>query len=351
MARVTARAIARSEADPGVHRRGVAARSRAGRGPSCDPHLSDRPKRTGDRSRDGPRLDETVVDNVRSKLDASRAHVAFEVDAAVEQTVKLTKWLAYHYGPEDAADLADRAALTLRGARAHGHAGALSDHQREVRAFWERSELAVSGEWAAQQARRAREVGCAGALFPWRTINGEEASAYYAAGTAQYHIDADIAYALDQYVRVTGDTDLLFRHGVELLVETARMWAELGFFCESRGGRFVINKVTGPDEYTTVVDNNLFTNLMAAENLRIAADSVDRVRAESPADFGRPVDRIGFRDEEVVAWRRAADEIYIPYDDEAGVHLQDESFLDYEQWDFAGTPADRYPLLLHTTPW
>ena len=73
--------------------------------------------------------------------------------------------------------------------------------------------------------RRAREVGCAGALFPWRTINGEEASAYYAAGTAQYHIDADIAYALDQYVRVTGDTDFLFRHGVELLVETARMWA------------------------------------------------------------------------------------------------------------------------------
>ena len=79
-------------------------------------------------------------------------------------------------------------------------------------------------------------MGCSGALFPWRTINGEEASAYYAAGTAQYHIDADIAYALDQYVRVTGDTDFLFRHGVELLVETARMWAGLGFFSERHGG-------------------------------------------------------------------------------------------------------------------
>jgi len=364
-------------------------------------------------------FDETVIANARSKIDASRAHIAFEVDAAVGQTVKLTKWLAYHYGPEDAADLADRAARTLHRARGDGHAGALADHQREVSDFWERSEVVWEGEWAGQQAfhfslftilqaslrseghgvpakgltgtgyeghyfwdtetyvlpflihtspevarsllmhrvrmlpaarRRAREVGCSGALFPWRTINGEEASAYYAAGTAQYHIDADIAYALDQYVRVTGDTDLLFRHGVELLVDTARMWADLGFFSERRGGRFVINKVTGPDEYTTVVDNNLFTNLMAAENLRIAADSVDRLRVESPPDFRRLLDRTELRDEEVAAWRRAADQIYVPYDDQAGVHLQDDSFLDYEQWDFAGTPPDRYPLLLHYHP-
>jgi alpha,alpha-trehalose phosphorylase len=364
-------------------------------------------------------FDETAVANVRSKLDASRAHVAFEVDAAVGEPVRLTKWLAYHYGPEDAAELADRAALTLDRVRRNGHAGALADHQREVKDFWERSDVAWEGEWAGQQAlhfslftilqasrrseghgvpakgltgtgyeghyfwdtemyvlpflihtapevarsllmhrvrmlpaarRRAREVGCSGALFPWRTINGDEASAYYAAGTAQYHIDADIAYALDQYVRVTGDTDLLFRHGVELLVETARMWADLGFFSERHDGRFVINKVTGPDEYTTVVDNNLFTNLMAAENLTIAADAVDRLRAESSADFRWLIDRTGLRDEEVATWRRTAEAIYIPYDEQAGVHLQDDRFLDYEPWDFAGTPPDRYPLLLHYHP-
>ncbi|MBV9415284.1 MAG: beta-phosphoglucomutase family hydrolase [Solirubrobacterales bacterium] len=364
-------------------------------------------------------FDETVIANVHSKLDASRAHVAFEADVAAGQTVKITKWLAYHYGPGDAVDLADRVARTLHRARGNGHAGALADHQLQVRSFWERSEVLWEGEWAGQQAfhyslftilqaslrseghgvpakgltgtgyeghyfwdtetyvlpflihtspevarsllmhrirmlpaarARAREVGCSGALFPWRTINGEEASAYYAAGTAQYHIDADIAYAIDQYVRVTGDTDLLFKHGVEVLVETARMWADLGFYSERRGGRFVINKVTGPDEYTTVVDNNLFTNLMAAENMKIAADSVDRLRAESPADFRRLVDQIGLKDEEVAAWRRAADEIYIPYDERAAVHLQDDSFLDYERWDFAGTSPDRYPLLLHYHP-
>jgi alpha,alpha-trehalose phosphorylase len=198
--------------------------------------------------------------------------------------------------------------------------------------------------------RRAREVGCAGALFPWRTINGEEASAFYAAGTAQYHIDADIAYALDQYTRVTGDTDLMFRHGAEILVETARMWANLGFFSTRRGGKFVINKVTGPDEYTTVVDNNLFTNLMAAENLRLAADYVDQVRAESPPDYQRLVDRTGLTDEEVTVWRRAAEQIYIPYDEAAGVHLQDDDFLDQAPWDIAGTPPDRFPLLLHHHP-
>ena len=198
--------------------------------------------------------------------------------------------------------------------------------------------------------RRAAEVGASGALFPWRTINGEEASAYYAAGTAQYHIDADIAYAFDEYVRVTGDTDLMFRHGVELLVETARMWADLGFFSHRRGDQFVIHQVTGPDEYTTVVDNNLFTNLMAAENLRLAAHYVEWLRSESQPDYARLVERTRLTDDEIATWRRAAEVMYVPYDKEEGVHLQDDQFLDKEPWDFAGTPADRYPLLLHYHP-
>jgi len=201
-----------------------------------------------------------------------------------------------------------------------------------------------------QARRRAEEVGCAGALFPWRTINGAEASAYYAAGTAQYHIDADIAFALDQYVRMTGDTDLMFRHGVELLVETARMWADLGFFSARRGGQFVIHKVTGPDEYSTVVDNNVFTNLMAAENLRLAADYVELVRSESQPDYARLVESTGLTDDEVKIWRRAAGLMYVPYDKEKGVHLQDEGFLNQQPWDFSGTPPDHYPLLLHYHP-
>jgi alpha,alpha-trehalose phosphorylase len=118
------------------------------------------------------------------------------------------------------------------------------------------------------QARlRARELNQRGALFPWRTISGEEASAYYAAGTAQYHINAAIAYAVKKYCDITGDIDFMHRHGAEILVETARLWYDLGFFSSRQEGKFVIHSVTGPDEYTTVVNNNAYTNLMARENL------------------------------------------------------------------------------------
>jgi alpha,alpha-trehalose phosphorylase len=198
--------------------------------------------------------------------------------------------------------------------------------------------------------RRAAELGHAGALFPWRTIGGEEASAYYAAGTAQYHINADIAYAIDQYVRVTGDEEFLFRYGSEMLVETARMWVDLGFFSQRRGGRFVINGVTGPDEYSTVVDNNTYTNLMARENLRLASRTVRHLRNDHPADFRRLVERVQLGESEVDDWERAAELMYVSYDKTAGVHLQDDRFLELELWDFQGTPADHYPLLLHYHP-
>ncbi len=133
-----------------------------------------------------------------------------------------------------------------------------------------------------EQARaRARQLGHRGAMFPWRTINGEEASAYYAAGTAQYHINADIMYALRKYVQATGDEAFLRDYGAEMLVETARLWSDLGFYSETKGGQFCINAVTGPDEYNTVVNNNAYTNLMARENLRYAAETVESLRDDS----------------------------------------------------------------------
>ena len=133
------------------------------------------------------------------------------------------------------------------------------------------------------QARaRAGQLGHRGALFPWRTINGEEASAYYAAGTAQYHINADIMYAMCKYVAATGDERFLEECGAEMLVETARLWLDLGFYSSAKGGRFCINGVTGPDEYNTVVNNNAYTNLMARENLRYAAKTIEFLRSAKP---------------------------------------------------------------------
>ncbi|NIO15599.1 MAG: glycoside hydrolase family 65 protein [Deltaproteobacteria bacterium] len=197
---------------------------------------------------------------------------------------------------------------------------------------------------------RAREVNQTGALFPWRTINGDEASAYYAAGTAQYHINADIMYALKKYVEVTGDYEFLHDSGSEMLVETARLWRDLGHFNAKKAGKFCINGVTGPDEYNTVVDNNAFTNLMARENLRYAAETVELLKREKPDKLAVLVDRTGLDLSEVEEWKKAADMMYIPYDEERGIHLQDDSFQNKERWDFENTPREKYPLLLHYHP-
>ncbi len=202
---------------------------------------------------------------------------------------------------------------------------------------------------AARQ--RAREVSQRGILFPWRTIDGNEASAYYAAGTAQYHIDADVAYGLSQYVGATGDLEFLCREGIDILVGTARLWADLGFWRKQNGdSTFHIHGVTGPDEYTTVVNDNTYTNVLARFNLRRAADAVLEVRESDPDAYEQLVRRTKLREDELVEWRAAAAAMSIPFDEKVGIHPQDSRFLDREMWDLENTPADVRPLLLHHHP-
>ena len=200
----------------------------------------------------------------------------------------------------------------------------------------------------AKARERARELNLSGALFPWRTIAGEEASAYYQAGTAQYHLDADIAYALKRYVDVTGDRRTLLEVGVELLVGTARMWADLGFY--DAEGRFHLFTVTGPDEYTTVVNDNAYTNLMARLNLNYAASVIEELRDNDPDRFAAVCHDLGLDDVEVAGWRRAAESMHVPHDEERGINPQDAQFLEREVWDFENTPEEKYPLLLHYHP-
>jgi alpha,alpha-trehalose phosphorylase len=198
--------------------------------------------------------------------------------------------------------------------------------------------------------QRARELDQKGALFPWRTISGEEASAYYAAGTAQYHINAAIAYAIKKYVEVTGDYDFLCEYGAEVLVETARLWYDLGFFSERQGGKFCIHGVTGPDEYTTVVNNNAYTNMMARENLWYAVYAVEFLRDKHKKSYTQLAHLTGLDPAEPAEWRRAADNMFIPYDERTKINPQDDDFLDREVWDLAATPQDKFPLLLHYHP-
>ena len=197
---------------------------------------------------------------------------------------------------------------------------------------------------------RARELSQRGAMFPWRTISGEEASANYEAGTAQYHINADIMYALRKYVNATGDEQFLFDFGAEMLVETARLWCDLGFFSDRKGSKFCINGVTGPDEYKTVVNNNTYTNLMARENLRYAAETIDMLLTRNSEALEKLVFKTGLELSEVEEWKRAAENMYIPFDETTGIYPQDDSFLDRKPWQFGQTPPEKYPLLLFYHP-
>ncbi|MBS9534108.1 glycoside hydrolase family 65 protein [Mycobacterium sp. M1] len=181
---------------------------------------------------------------------------------------------------------------------------------------------------------RAAELGLAGAAFPWRTIRGQECSGYWPAGTAAWHINADIVMAFEQYRIVTGDRSLE-NDGLAVLVETARLWLSLGH--HDRHGVWHIYGVTGPDEYTAIVRDNVFTNLMAAHNLRTAAQACAR--------HPDTAHEMCVSTEEMAAWRAAADTVHIPYDEELGVHPQCEGFTSGPEWDFDG--RDTYPLLLN----
>jgi alpha,alpha-trehalose phosphorylase len=213
-----------------------------------------------------------------------------------------------------------------------------------------RNLLAFRYKMLPQARARAKELGHRGAMFPWRTISGEEASAYYAAGTAQYHINADIMYALRKYVQATGDEAFLRDFGAEMLVETARLWLDLGFYSAAKGGKFCINGVTGPDEYNAVVNNNAYTNLMARENLYYASQVIQSLHATEPEAYNALAHKTALEPSEVSAWMRAAGNMYVPYDEKLGIIPQDEEFLDKEPWDFRNTPADHYPLLLFYHP-
>ncbi len=183
----------------------------------------------------------------------------------------------------------------------------------------------------------AAELGLAGAAFAWRTIHGEECSGYWPAGTAAFHINADIAAAVVTYLNATEDEDFEREVGLPLLVETARLWRSLGQHDAS--GQFRIEGVTGPDEYSAVKDNNLYTNLMAQHNLAAAAKLAEKLQDEARG--------FGVTTEETASWRAAAEDMYIPYDENLKVHQQHDGFTHYARWDFKGTPADHYPLLLH----
>jgi alpha,alpha-trehalose phosphorylase len=320
--------------------------------------LADRCRRTLDRvKRQGAA--QQLVDQ-RDWLDGFWARSDVEVDGQPE-VQQAVRWNLFQLA--QATGRAEQSGVPAKGVSGSGYGGHYFwDTEIYVLPF-----LSYTSPWMARSAlrfrynmlaaarRRAEDMAQEGALFPWRTINGEEASAYYAAGTAQYHIDADISFALAKYVGASGDDDFMWREGVDILVETARLWADLGFWRErsvydGAARSFHIHGVTGPDEYTTVVNDNLFTNVMARFNLAKAAEVVRRLAEHDGAVFDQLVDRLEIEPHEVEDWATAAEAMSIPYDHGTGIHPQDSHFLDREVWDLKSTPPNHRPLLLHYHP-
>jgi len=315
--------------------------------------LVDRGRRTLDRVRaDGA---DAVFAAQHAFLDAfwKRSDVLISGDDAVQQAVR---WDLFQLAQASAR--ADAQGVPAKGLTGSGYSGHYFwDTEVYVLPFltytspdWARNALRMRAMMLPAARRRAAALNEAGALFPWRTINGEEASAYYAAGTAQYHINADVAFAVAKYVRATGDVDFLHREGSDIVVETARMWSTLGFWRENGDHTFHIHGVTGPDEYTTVVNDNLFTNVMARFNLAYAASVVREMAQNAPEAYRALADRVGLESGEADAWQSAADAMHIPFNEHLGIHPQDALFLDREVWDLDNTPASQRPLLLHFHP-
>jgi alpha,alpha-trehalose phosphorylase len=283
-----------------------------------------------------------LVSEQRAYLDDfwARSDVELDGDAELQQAVRFALFHALQAGAR-----AEQRAIPAKGLTGPGYDG---------HSFWDTEAfvlplLTYTIPHAARDAlrwrhrtlelarERARVIGLKGAVFPWRTIHGEECSGYWPAGTAAFHIGAAIADAVARYQATCDDEGFAKGVGLELLVETARMWRSLGH--HDVQGRFRIDGVTGPDEYSAIADNNVYTNLMAERNLREAFNAAERNPREAK--------ELGADDEETAAWRDAAQAIVVPYDQELRVHPQAESFTEHERWDFEATAPDQYPLLLH----
>jgi alpha,alpha-trehalose phosphorylase len=283
-----------------------------------------------------------LLEGQRAYLDDfwARADVEIDGDTELQQALRFALFHVLQAGAR-----AERRAIPAKGLTGPGYDG---------HTFWdtERFVLPVLSYTAPRAAadalrwrhatldlalERAEQLCLRGAAFPWRTIRGQECSGYWPAGTAAFHIAADIADAVARHQDVTGDEVFEIEVGIELLVQTARLWRSLGH--HDGQGRFRIDGVTGPDEYSAIADNNVYTNLLAQRNLRAAADAVAR-HPRHAAELGADL-------EEASSWRDAAEDMVVPWDDDLGVHPQSEGFTSHERWNFADTPPENYPLLLH----
>ena len=312
---------------------------------------SDQWEKTGELCRRAPDFD-TLLQEQRKTLDAfwDGAGLDIQGDDALLQGLRFNLFHIYQSAGRDG-----RRNIAAKGLTGEGYEGhTFWDTEAYILPVFIHTDPALARKLLEYRyailpraRERARELGHPkGALYAWRTIDGEECSAYFPAGTAQYHIDGDIAHAVCEYFDATMDLDFLAKYGAEILVETARLYYDLGFFSAAKGGRFVLNCVTGPDEYNVMVNNNVYTNCVAEENFRSAGEAMHLLQRQRPIDYSRLCADIGYTPGEAEQWREAADKMYYPAPVD-GIYPQDDDFLNRKPWPLDTIPADKHPLLIH----
>ena len=198
--------------------------------------------------------------------------------------------------------------------------------------------------------KRAVQMDDQGALFAWNSINGEECGHVFEAVTAQYHINNDVFYAIYRYYEATQDEKFIVDYCAEILFEISKCMAHRGSFIPTRGNKFCINVICGPDEYNPIVDNNLYTNVLTQKQLNFTLKVRDILREKYPEKLNQLMEKCGVDENEFALWKRAADNMYLPYSEELDMYMQDDNFIYKDPIDVDQIPREKLPLLTHLHP-
>lgn len=185
----------------------------------------------------------------------------------------------------------------------------------------------------------AKEQGLKGALYPMVTFNGIECHNEWEITFEEIHRNGDIAFAIYNYTRYTGDKSYVLNEGSKVLTEISRFWADRIHYSQ-RKGQYMIHGVTGPDEYENNVNNNWYTNYLAKWTLKYTLEILDDVSPEQAAE-------LNVSNEEKQHWQDIINKMYLPEDDELGIFVQDDDFLDKELKPVSELPADQLPINQH----
>lgn len=188
--------------------------------------------------------------------------------------------------------------------------------------------------------KRAADFGLPGAMYAWASITGSETSTIYEASVAEYHLQSDIPYAIWRYYDSTGDKDFLYNYGAEIVFETAKFMSHRGDFIDGNEGKFCINVVCGPDEYACGVNNNMYTNFMVKFHFYFALDIIKEMKENAPEKLAALMEKCGLDNNEFDRWQRAADNMYYRYNEQYGIHEQDDSFVRNNDVDMTTIPKN-----------